>query len=102
MSTEEQDRILGQLIRERREAAQEIAAIDAKLQALTQSIISFACGTRDFMRERNAKPAPTIADLIRMGSAVAPTEEVVSLLRELGAALERKRDLDARLSDFGV
>jgi chromosome segregation ATPase len=95
MSQEEQDQILGRLVREKRECEKGIAAVEAKLTSLAQRLSAVV----DDLREVT-NPSRT---LVTAGAALSSAEQmpmpslIADTLRDLQSQKDKLQQVEAQL-----
>jgi hypothetical protein len=100
MSQEEQDMILGRLVRERRESEKRVEALKAKIAAFSPALESFSFALRSVSgkvihgNEKWISPA----EAVKIVDNPLPVEDAAESVRELARESERLADLEARLA----
>ncbi|MGA2592523.1 MAG: hypothetical protein ABSH32_21645 [Bryobacteraceae bacterium] len=101
MSTDEQDLVLGRLIREERECRVKIGAIEANLRAFSESLNSMYL-TLNGVWTPKPNPVTTIEQALDALMRMPASESIMGALKELRAERERSETLRRQLQGMGM
>jgi hypothetical protein len=98
MSAEEQDQILGRLVRESRESRRNLAALEAKLQGFRSQFAEVAKTFTGFMGPDALGPNGAISKASTAAKAIPERREILDTLEEVRLEYERLTELSSQLS----
>lgn len=99
MSTEEQDQILGRLIRERRETRAQFAALRVKAIETAQALEDIASAIRNVFSGQALSPAASARNAIE---SLPSRDEILAMVIEISSVQERLERIDRSLEEFGA
>src|SRR5690349_18619027 len=103
MTLEEQDLILGRLVRERKEAEATLAACQAKIKEHGSRLSGAGSMLQNLVHPNaEAMKISTVEECRKYAAAVPTTAGINDALSELDAAKARLVELNDRLKGFGV
>lgn len=96
---DEQDQILGRLVRERKECRVRIAALRAKASEMAKDLAAAAGSLRVLFDQKAGYPSVSARNC---AEAIPSREEVMSLVREAAAEQERLSEIEKHLAGFDL
>jgi hypothetical protein len=101
MSTDEKDSIIGRLVRERKSATEDVAALESKALRMADQLSSFSSGVASRCQGRHV--AGSSMDDIMLGATNAPLPmDLLAVMQELEAERRGLASLIERLAAFGI